>query len=181
MELDTPQAPFSGLRTTEIEVSTDSWTKESLQSPATVYAKSMGSNINEKSRNTSHRDQYSVTISSANATSPHAPKSTGFKASSFLPRRPNSMDKIKWAYTKCALLFAISILITWVPASVNRVYGYVHPPFPLRLAPRRNRQKQALTHDMSDFAIPPILPSPLTSVQPWFFRYRDSGTRSFTS
>jgi hypothetical protein len=154
MELDPPQPPFSGLRTTEIEVSTDSWTKESLQSPATVYAKNIGSSITEKPRNTSHRDQYSVTISSAHTMSPHGLKSNGLKASTFLPRRPTSMDKIKWAYTKCALLFAISILITWVPASVNRVYGYVHPPFSSSLGPaRRNRQKQALTYDVSQTSL----------------------------
>lgn len=40
------------------------------------------------------------------------------------------MDKIKWAYTRCALLFAISILITWVPASVNRVHGLRYPTQP---------------------------------------------------
>jgi len=40
------------------------------------------------------------------------------------------MDKVKWAYTKCALLFAISILITWVPASVNRVHGLRYPKHP---------------------------------------------------
>lgn len=40
------------------------------------------------------------------------------------------MDKIKWAYTKVALLFAVSILITWVPASVNRVYGLRFPTKP---------------------------------------------------
>lgn len=40
------------------------------------------------------------------------------------------MDKIKWAYTKCAMLFATSILITWVPATVNRVYGLRYPESP---------------------------------------------------
>jgi len=40
-------------------------------------------------------------------------------------RPSHKMDKIRWAYTKSALLFTISILITWIPASINRVQGLV--------------------------------------------------------
>lgn len=40
------------------------------------------------------------------------------------------MDKIKYAYTRVAILFCTSILITWVPASINRVYGLRHPDTP---------------------------------------------------
>jgi hypothetical protein len=40
------------------------------------------------------------------------------------------MDKVKWAYTKVAVLFAVSILITWAPASANRVYGLRYPEHP---------------------------------------------------
>jgi hypothetical protein len=137
LEANPTSAPFYAIRTTEIEVSTDPWTKEALKSPATAYARSGTTNMNEKPKPTGPRDQYSVTISSANGASPPTPKSQGFRASNMMPRRPSSMDKIKWAYTKCALLFAISILITWVPASVNRVYGYVYPP--LFLTPPLNR------------------------------------------
>lgn len=46
----------------------------------------------------------------------------------------DSMDRIKLAYAKCALLFACSILITWVPSSANRVNGAVDPSFPLNVA-----------------------------------------------
>jgi hypothetical protein len=42
----------------------------------------------------------------------------------------SNMDKIKYAYTRVALLFCTSILITWVPASINRVYGLQHPDTP---------------------------------------------------
>jgi hypothetical protein len=40
------------------------------------------------------------------------------------------LDDIKYRYTKSAMLFAISILITWVPSSANRVYGIFHPDQP---------------------------------------------------
>jgi hypothetical protein len=129
---DTSEAPFSGLRTTEIEVSTDAWNREAPKGPVTAPAREGVTNTTEKPKPSGIKDQYSVTISSVNRISSNTPKSPGFATPRFLPRRPNSMDKIKWAYTKCALLFAISILITWVPPSANRVYGYVLPTSPLR-------------------------------------------------
>ena len=52
-------------------------------------------------------------------------------------KRIDSMDKIKLAYTKCAFLFAGSIVVTWVPSSANRVYGLTHasnPSFALNIA-----------------------------------------------
>lgn len=42
----------------------------------------------------------------------------------------SNADKIKYAYTRVALLFCTSILITWVPASINRVYGLRNPDNP---------------------------------------------------
>lgn len=44
--------------------------------------------------------------------------------------RRSSMDKVKYAYMRVALLFCTSILITWVPASINRIYGLQHPQNP---------------------------------------------------
>ncbi|EGD87854.1 hypothetical protein H112_04324 [Trichophyton rubrum D6] len=35
-----------------------------------------------------------------------------------------------WAYSKFALLFFCSLLVTWVPASLNRVYSFVEPNKP---------------------------------------------------
>lgn len=71
---------------------------------------------------------YSVTISVSAAQNLAPPPSRS--GPTFRRRRHHhrtGIDKVKWAYTKVALLFAISILITWVPASINRVYGLIHP------------------------------------------------------
>lgn len=46
-------------------------------------------------------------------------------------------NKAAFSYCKCALLFFFSLLITWVPSSINRVYSLVHPDafsFPLLFA-----------------------------------------------
>lgn len=117
------QSPFTGIRTTEIRVTTDPWTLAPLPSSSQTYPH------NEKD----HSDQYSITISSlAPKISPRNPTSGVHKRkTTSSPKRPGpSVDKVKWAYTKCAILFAMSILITWVPASVNRVHGLRYPKDP---------------------------------------------------
>lgn len=42
-------------------------------------------------------------------------------------------NKAAFAYARCAMLFFIGLLITWLPSSMNRVYSYVHKDtnFPL--------------------------------------------------
>jgi hypothetical protein len=39
----------------------------------------------------------------------------------------SAMTKAEWSYYKCAMLFFIALLVTWVPSSVNRVYSLVFP------------------------------------------------------
>ncbi|KAK2838276.1 hypothetical protein FQN49_006442 [Arthroderma sp. PD_2] len=57
-------------------------------------------------------------------------------------RRPSARDNFRmrkaswerqsaaWAYSKFALLFFCSLLITWLPATINRVYSFAHPKQP---------------------------------------------------
>lgn len=44
----------------------------------------------------------------------------------FALRRSYERKSAAWSYSKCALLYFTAILITWIPASVNRVYSLVH-------------------------------------------------------
>ncbi|KAG4422741.1 hypothetical protein IFR04_004089 [Cadophora malorum] len=143
-----PLVPFSGLRTTEIKVTTDPWTQTTSSHQ---YSHSPSQSFAARPEKTpSSHDLYSITISSPPAssttypqiirfppvqthhtTSPSpSPYQTTTTIPTTLPKRLSPTDKIKWAYTRCALLFAISILITWVPASVNRVYGLRYPTRP---------------------------------------------------
>ncbi|OBT90618.1 hypothetical protein VE02_00561 [Pseudogymnoascus sp. 03VT05] len=49
-------------------------------------------------------------------------------------RTTSTADRAAWAYLKCALLFFFALLITWVPATINRVASLVNPElvsFPL--------------------------------------------------
>lgn len=66
-------------------------------------------------------NRYSINISSSDQAGPlHRRRSNTTTLS-------HNMDKVKWAYTKVAILFAVSIFITWVPSSVNRVYSLRYP------------------------------------------------------
>ncbi|KAK1757862.1 putative G-protein coupled receptor [Echria macrotheca] len=54
----------------------------------------------------------------------------------FLSRLRN-LDPVKLAYLRTSFVFAVSILITWTPSSINRVYSFAHPTktsYPLNLA-----------------------------------------------
>ena len=118
MSADPKSEPFTGIRTTEVEVTHDPCkgaTIDSPASPAQVYG---GQEKLLKNQ------EYSISISAHDHRLPPTPRAGLF------PKMPSSMDKVKWAYTKCAMLFAISILITWIPASVNRVYGLRYPTKP---------------------------------------------------
>ncbi|KAH8651899.1 hypothetical protein BGZ60DRAFT_473601 [Tricladium varicosporioides] len=119
---------FTGLRTTDIVVTTDPWKAPSLETPVPVYTpglKDVPAQANEV------KCAYSITISARDARNTKRDTEIVTTPRSFtITRRPSGIDKIKWAYTKCAMLFAISILITWVPASINRVYGLRYPKDP---------------------------------------------------
>jgi hypothetical protein len=39
----------------------------------------------------------------------------------------STMSQGEWSYYKCALLFFIAVIVTWVPSSANRVYSLVFP------------------------------------------------------
>jgi hypothetical protein len=68
-------------------------------------------------------DRYSVTISSfpvTSATTKSVPPTQDGKSHI-------SLDRAIMAYTKCAALFAASLLITWIPSSANRLYGLIYP------------------------------------------------------
>ncbi|KAG5932090.1 hypothetical protein E4U53_001490 [Claviceps sorghi] len=45
-------------------------------------------------------------------------------------------DPIKRAYLRTSLLFALSVLVTWIPSSLNRIYGWLegHSPYQLHVA-----------------------------------------------
>ncbi|TWU70440.1 hypothetical protein ED733_000256 [Metarhizium rileyi] len=50
----------------------------------------------------------------------------GSSLQNFARRRSYENKNAAWCYAKCALLYFTAILITWIPASANRVYSLAH-------------------------------------------------------
>ncbi|MCJ1450187.1 hypothetical protein MMC28_000516 [Mycoblastus sanguinarius] len=74
-------------------------------------------------------DRYTVNISSV----PFKSRPSIFHNSSTMStqqrRHKAAMEanRAAFGYTKVALLFFVSLLVTWVPSSINRVYALAHP------------------------------------------------------
>ena len=114
--------PFTSFKTTEIHITSE------LAPVKLPGASDVMASMDAKGRpSMSHGyDQYSVTIASA----PMSPRFDGPPTPSVQHRRKYAaMDAnaAAWGYTKVALLFFCSLLITWVPSSINRVYSLVYP------------------------------------------------------
>lgn len=63
-------------------------------------------------------------------TSTPSPRDKSDKSESILSRfraRLQSLDPVKLAYLRTSFVFAISILVTWTPSSINRVHNLIHP------------------------------------------------------
>jgi hypothetical protein len=58
----------------------------------------------------------------------HTPRSQHSSSTQAFVRRRHSYEhkNAAWSYSKCALLYFAAILITWIPASANRVYSLAH-------------------------------------------------------
>ncbi|KAK3393355.1 hypothetical protein B0H63DRAFT_386612 [Podospora didyma] len=73
-----------------------------------------------------------TTISSVSSATTKARGAKGGKAhrrgfwSKFVGKLRN-LDPIKLAYLRTSFVFAISVLVTWTPSSINRVYSLVYP------------------------------------------------------
>ena len=137
-------SPFVSVRTTEIRVTSE------LADLAGKNGSNHSFALNESGRiiSTQSFDPYSISIAAGPTTDMSSPRSStlprssasmGFGADKDARRLKAAMEanKAAFSYCKCALLFFASLLITWVPSSVNRVYSLVHPDtqlFPLLLA-----------------------------------------------
>jgi len=115
--------PFTGIRTTEISVTHDLWDASGPTSPTTPTSAHMPPEKGEK-----EPENYTIVISAKSHDASRA--KTQVRKTPLWPKRPTSMDKVKWSYFKVSMLFAVSILVTWVPPSINRVHGVRYPEHP---------------------------------------------------
>lgn len=134
-------SPFVSVKTTEIRITTELANLHG-RNPSTSSALA-----HENGRIVSGQgfDPYSVTIGAGPTPIITSPNSSTFARSSGTGRGGHDQtaaqlkaameaNKAAFSYCKCALLFFVSMLITWVPSSINRVYNFAHPDavsFPL--------------------------------------------------
>lgn len=118
---------FTGLKTTEIHVTSELATLN----PPNVSNVFMPDKNNPDMKDMGY-DQYSATIESA-LLSPRPeirPPMTP-RTHPTIAQRSNragmEANTAAFGYTKVALLFFVSLLVTWVPSSLNRVYSLIHP------------------------------------------------------
>jgi hypothetical protein len=122
--------PFSGMKTTEVQISS-------------INGQCEGSRGNSVSNNSprpgtaTRGDEYSITISSSNPNEQGQPKGSQPMRVTDGNFNLGALDSVTWAFTKCAALFAASLLITWIPSSANRLYPLFvvgRVSFPLNVA-----------------------------------------------
>ncbi|KAI9823875.1 MAG: hypothetical protein M1832_002192 [Thelocarpon impressellum] len=110
--------PENPTKTTEVQV-----TSEAVP-PATAVLVGAAPRPGSERASNSHTFQvYSVNIESVG----EGHLSPGSRPR--LHRRPSAFENnaAAWGYTRCAFFFFMAMLVTWVPSSVNRVYGLLHP------------------------------------------------------
>ncbi|KAL9127353.1 MAG: hypothetical protein Q9217_003767 [Psora testacea] len=121
---------WANLKTTQIAVTSELGNVLPLGTVAECFdpkAKSLTEPGHQFSRSTKDYEQYSVNIASPPVSvRPAMPQS--------LPSVQHKKNKATietnraaWGYTKVALLFFVSLLVTWVPSSANRLYALAHP------------------------------------------------------
>ncbi|KAL6715886.1 hypothetical protein ACLMJK_006847 [Lecanora helva] len=130
--------PFMSYKTTEIHITSEIAPMASYLSDApdvSLGFENVKGGLGATSRPSPSRlpsdtskgyNQYTVEIRST-PVSPRCEVPPPPKALSRNNRAAMDANTAAWAYTKVALLFFISLLVTWVPSSINRVYSLIYP------------------------------------------------------
>ena len=113
--------PFTSFKTTEIHI-----TSELANIGGTVPDDSSQLSLkltpHGRALSAQGYEQYSITIERGQNKMPPTPTSQGFQINkSNVAMEANAAA---WGYTKCALLFFVSLLITWVSLSSSRLCTY---------------------------------------------------------
>ncbi len=158
--------PFTSCKTTEVHISSE---------PARALRNdSQTSLCDDHGKPVRGYNPYTVSVGTGSAASqaPHARMASLART----PRRNHEANSAAWGYTKCAMLFFISLVITWVsPAPWE--YAVQYPC--LMNALLRSRSPRPSTVSTASFT-PKRSVSPSATLPALSCLCKDSGTRSFT-
>ncbi|MCJ1408380.1 hypothetical protein MMC19_002455 [Ptychographa xylographoides] len=119
-EVSIIENPFTSYKTTEVHITSEPNPRQQAHLSA-----SLGQGYDAE------RDLLDVTYVPYSITIERGLKRPSSPVTQSLQRRQHNValeaNTAAWGYLKCAMLFFISLLITWVPSSANRVYSLVHP------------------------------------------------------
>ncbi|RDA85409.1 hypothetical protein CP532_1934 [Ophiocordyceps camponoti-leonardi (nom. inval.)] len=124
---------YCGTRTTEVQVvhSSASMRNNTLPEPKQAHVSSNGEatleSVSSAERRPAVAAQYFSTVTSA------APRHSKFMSPLTQTVREGRRfaskfvvdDPVKRAYLRTSLLFALSVLVTWIPSSLNRIHGWL--------------------------------------------------------
>lgn len=158
--------PFISCKTTEVEISSE---------PAAVVRNDSQTSLCDDHGNRMHGyNPYSVSVEIGSAASESIPPRTaGYGRPAHRNKVSNEATSAAWGYTKCALLFFISLIITWV-SQIPRSHKVSSAKL-LRCRCRQRSTAFTVLYTRRRSA------SPSTTHLASFFHFKDSGTRLFIS
>lgn len=120
MELENP---FTSFKTTEVQITTELASPRATDSQVELQKRVERNYLTHQSE----YEEYSITIERNRNT----PRRSGTVLNEDEIKMRNAAvaaNKAAWGYTKCCILFFVSLLVTWIPSSVFRVYTLFHSP-----------------------------------------------------
>ncbi|KAL8895886.1 MAG: hypothetical protein Q9207_007967 [Kuettlingeria erythrocarpa] len=116
--------PFSGFKTTEVCVSSELAGFSIPGPPGNCFDAANPASLPKG------YEQYSANINSSPPSTAFDPSPrTSSQSTTAYKRYKAALDAntAAWGYTKVALLFFVSLCVTWIPSSINRIYDLAHP------------------------------------------------------
>ncbi|KAK3989912.1 putative G-protein coupled receptor [Cladorrhinum sp. PSN332] len=113
------------------------WASEPPHDPSTYDPESGTTNTRNTATSNVHPNPFTTISSISSTVQPASPRRSlnltrTFNTSVRDPLRKfrtklRNLDPIKLAYLRTSFVFAISVLVTWTPSSINRVYSTIYP------------------------------------------------------
>jgi hypothetical protein len=126
LEYNSPTTLPAGTPSQRARKNTATTTVTNTSAPLTSYTTITSNYLPPSSSSRPRRDQRGTGTTNSNARGRSWVSRLRSGTRHFLVKLSN-LDPVKLAYLRTSFVFAISILITWTPSSINRVYTLIHP------------------------------------------------------
>ena len=117
--------PFTSYKTMEVQITTELASPRIADSQIELQQQQKRLEDNYLGRQQDY-DEYSITIGQGDRTARCNPTALN-EDEVKLRNSALAANKAAWGYTKCCVLFFVSLLVTWIPSSIFRVFTLVHP------------------------------------------------------